>query len=183
MGVNSIMENKFERLERTLVAKGSIIDYYQDTIKVPNGNIVKWDFISHNGAAAILPVCDDGRIIMVRQYRSALERETIEIPAGGRNGEEETRVAAIRELEEETGYQSDDVEFLISVRTAVAFCEEKIDIYVAKNLKKTEQNLDEDEFIQIEYYTMDELEKMIFSGVIEDGKTIAAVMSYKSKYM
>lgn len=74
---------EFKRLERTLVAHGAIIDYYQDTMQVPNGNIVKWDFIGHKGAAAVLPVDGQGRIIMVRQYRNALDRYTLEIPAGG----------------------------------------------------------------------------------------------------
>ncbi|MDE5931410.1 MAG: NUDIX hydrolase, partial [Lachnospiraceae bacterium] len=74
---------KFERLDRTLIHKGAIIDYYQDTVKVPNGNIVKWDFIAHKGAAAVVAVNADGKLLMVRQYRNALDRETLEIPAGG----------------------------------------------------------------------------------------------------
>ncbi|MFI3212662.1 MAG: NUDIX hydrolase [Eubacteriales bacterium] len=174
---------EFKRLERTLVAKGSIIDYYQDTIQVPNGNIVKWDFIGHKGAAAVIPVRDDGKLLMVRQYRNALDRVTLEVPAGGLNGAEEpTKVAAARELEEETGYKSDHLELLISIRTTVAFCNEKIDIYVAKNLQKSKQNLDEDEFINVEAYSVDELAEMIYSGKIEDSKTISAIMCYKNKY-
>ena len=86
----------------------------------------EWDFVSHRkGAAAVLPVLDDGRIIMVRQYRNALERETIEIPAGCRDFVgEDTRLCAERELKEETGYSSDDISFLLSLRTTVAFCDE-----------------------------------------------------------
>ena len=74
---------KFKRISRDLVAHGAILDYYQDTIQVPNGNVAKWDFIKHNGAAAIVPVDEKGRLIMVKQYRNALDRDTIEIPAGG----------------------------------------------------------------------------------------------------
>ena len=80
---------KIERIDRQLVAKGTIIDYYHDIVKIPNGNIVTWDFIGNKGAAAVIPVKEDGKIIMVRQYRNAIERETIEIPAGGLNHPQE----------------------------------------------------------------------------------------------
>ena len=80
---------EFKRISRDLVAKGAIIDYYQDTMQIPNGNIAKWDVIDHKGAAAVVAVREDGKLLMVRQYRNALERETLEIPAGGLNGREE----------------------------------------------------------------------------------------------
>lgn len=76
---------QFERIERKLIAHGAIIDYYHDIVKVPNGNVVTWDFIGHKGAAAVVPVTEEGKILMVRQYRNALDRETLEIPAGGLN--------------------------------------------------------------------------------------------------
>lgn len=178
------MAEEFKRLSRDLVYKGSIIDYYKDTVQVPNGNVVKWDFIGHKGAAAIVPVREDGKILMVRQYRNALDRYTLEIPAGGLNGADEpTKTAAARELEEETGYRSEDVDFLISIRTTVAFCNEKIDIYVAHNLIKTHQHLDEDEFINVEAYTVDELMDMIYDTTIQDSKTICAIMTYAHKYL
>ncbi|MDE6750649.1 MAG: NUDIX hydrolase [Lachnospiraceae bacterium] len=175
--------DKFERLERTLVHKGAIIDYYQDTVKVPNGNIVKWDFIGHKGAAAVIAVNDEGKLLMVRQYRNALDRETLEIPAGGLNSiEEPTDVAAARELEEETGYKAGKLELLITIRTTVAFCNEKIDVYVATDLKPSRQNLDEDEFIGVETYSIEELAQMVYDCKIQDGKTIASLMAYKNKY-
>lgn len=174
---------EFKRLDRKLVYKGSIIDYYKDTIRVPNGNVVQWDFIHHNGAAAVVPVREDGKILMVRQYRNALDRYTLEIPAGGLlSPEEPTKEAAARELEEETGYRSENLSLLITLRTTVAFCNEKIDIYVAQNLSKGTQHLDEDEFINVEAYEPEELCRMIYDGTIEDSKTISAIMSYKNKY-
>lgn len=176
------MADEFKRLDRKLVFRGSIIDYYRDTVLVPNGNVVEWDFIGHKGAAAVVPVTDDGKILMVRQWRNALDRYTLEIPAGGLNGEP-TDIAAARELEEETGYRTEDISLLISIRTTVAFCNEKIDIYVARNLKRTQQHLDEDEYIDVKAYTVEELCDMIYSGQIEDSKTIAAIMSYKNKYV
>ena len=176
------MSDEVRRVNRTLIHKGAIIEYYVDTMEFPGGSQAKWDFIKHNGAAAAVPVTEDGKILMGRQYRNALERYTLEIPAGGLNPGENTDVAAARELEEETGYASDDLELLISLRTTVAFCNEKIDIYVAKNLVKTHQHLDEDEFLNVEAYSLKELEDKIFRQEIEDSKTIAALMAYKVKY-
>ena len=126
---------RVSRINRELKYSGTMIEIYADTISVPNGNVVQWDFIKHKGAAAVVPITDDGKVVMVRQYRNALDRETLEIPAGGLDTQDEpTIVAAARELEEETGYKSNDLEFLITVATTVAFCNEKIDIYLARNL-------------------------------------------------
>lgn len=178
------MADEFKRLDRELVYHGAIVDFYKDTVQVPNGNIVKWDFIGHKGAAAVIPIREDGKLLMVRQYRNALDRYTLEIPAGGLNGAEEpTLDAAARELEEETGYRSEELELLLTIRTTVAFCNEKIDIYVARNLLKSKQNLDEDEFINVEAYSVEELCDMIYAGKIEDAKTISAIMTYKDKYV
>lgn len=177
------MPEKYERLERNLIAKGSIIDYYQDVMKIPNGNTAKWDFIKHKGAAAIIAVKPDGKILMVKQYRNALERETIEIPAGGYNGAVETmEEAAKRELREETGYLAGQMEFLISIRTTVAFCNERIDIYYASDLSLGEQELDDDEYLEVTSYTIDELIQMIYDGTIHDSKSICGLMCYYNKF-
>lgn len=172
---------EFERLNRELVHKGAIVDFYTDTVKIPNGNTAKWDFIKHKGAAAIIPVDEDGRVIMVRQYRNAIEKNTLEIPAGGLNPGEDMKTCAARELEEETGYRAAQVEHLLDLYTTVAFCNEKIGIYYTRELVPSAQHLDEDEYVSIERYTIDELTDMIFKGIIEDGKTIAAIMAYKAK--
>lgn len=174
----------FERLDRKLVAHGHILDYYEDTIAVPNGNIAHWDFIKHKGAAAVVPVLPDGRILMVRQYRNALDRETIEIPAGGLNENEDPFECAKRELKEETGYASERMEFLISVNTTVAFCNEKIPVYVAfLDGNQGEQHLDEDEYIKVEPYDLDSLCELIYSGELNDSKTVASILAYKDKYV
>ena len=177
------MADEFKRLDRELVYKGSIIDFYKDTVQVPNGRVVKWDFIKHQGAAAVVPVTADGKLLLVRQYRNALDRYTLEIPAGGLNGPDEpTKEAAARELEEETGYRAGKIQWLITIRTTVALCNETIDIYVATDLIPGSQHLDEDEYIDVEAYTVDELCEKIFAGEIEDSKTISAIMSYRAKY-
>lgn len=174
---------EYKRLERNLVANGVILDYYQDTMQIPNGNIAKWDLIDHKGAAAVVAVREDGKLLMVRQYRNALERETIELPAGGLNSRQEpTADAAMRELEEETGYTCEKVELLNSIYTTVAFCNEKIDIYLARDLKPGKQHLDEDEFINVEAYTVEELKEMIFQCKIQDSKTICGILTYAAKF-
>ena len=174
---------EYKRLSRELVAHGAIIDYYQDTMQSPNGNSAKWDFNKHKGAAAVVPIDEQGRLIMVRQYRNALERYTLEIPAGGlQTPEEPTRDAAARELSEETGYHCDQLELLLSIRTTVAFCNEKIDIYVAEHLTPGKQHLDEDEYVQVKAYPLEELVDKIYAGEIQDSKTVAAILAYKDKY-
>ena len=91
--------------------------------------------------------------------------------------------SVVRELEEETGYKSEHLEWLLTLRTTVAFCDEKIEIYVAKDLIPSHQHLDEDEYVDVKAYTLDELKEMIFTGKIEDSKTIAAILAYESKYI
>lgn len=175
--------DKFDRLDRKLVHKGTIINMYEDTIRVSNGNVVHWDFIGHNGAAAVIPVTKDGKIVLVKQWRNALDRFTYEIPAGGLNPGEKMIDAAARELEEETGYKSSDLELLISLRTTVAFCNEKIEVYIARELEKAEQNLDEDEEIEVYEFEIKELLDMIKSCEIEDSKTVSAILAYYSFYV
>lgn len=177
------MVQKFERLGRKLVYTGIRLRIYQDELKTPSGRIVKWDHIAHPGAAAVVPVTDDGKIIMVKQFRNSPDRITLEIPAGGRNEGEDFYDCAKRELEEECGYRSDDLEFLISVDTEIAFCNEQIDVFVAKNLIPSVQNLDPDEYIDLVEMEVDQLEEMIFDGTIKDSKTISAILAYKEKYL
>ena len=166
---------EIKRLKRELKFEGSILKFYQDTMQIPNGNIALWDFIAHKGAAAVVPVLPDGRLVMVRQYRNALERYTLELPAGALNEADEPKdVCAARELEEE-------LTWLINVNTTVAFCNEIIGIYLATDLEKTSQHLDEDEFVDVVYCELQELLDMIYSGKITDGKTIAGILAYAQK--
>lgn len=178
------MSEEIKRVKRELMYKGTVLEVYKDSMEFANGNHEEWDFIKHNGAAAVVPVLDDGRILMVTQFRNALDRKTLEIPAGKLDDpEEEGRICAARELEEETGYRSDQLEWLINIRTTVALCNEKIEVYVARNLKAGVQNLDENEYVNVKAYTVDELKEKIFSGEIEDSKTIASVLAYEARYL
>ena len=176
--------DEIKRIDRTLVANGRVIDYYQDTMLMPDGSTVKWDLIDHVGAAAVVAVREDGKILMVRQYRNPLERQTIEIPAGKLDSrDEDPRNAAERELAEETGYICDDIEYLTTIYTTVAFCNEKIGLFLAKGLKdRHPQHLDDDEYIDLEAYTLDEVRQMIYDGKIQDAKTVIGILLYASKY-
>lgn len=169
------------RLSRQLKYQGTILKIYEDTV-MANGHEAHWDFIHHDGAAAVLPVTAEGKILMVRQFRNALDRETLEIPAGKLDEPgEPTLDCAHRELEEETGFRTENMEFLISVNTTVAFCDEAIDVYVARDLIPSHQHLDEDEVIEVEAWELQDLLDLIFQGKIKDSKTIAAITSYAVK--
>ncbi len=99
--------NMQKRIKRAWVTKGTILDVYKDTMELPNGKTEEWDFVSHRkGAAAVVAVREDGKLLMVRQYRNALERMTLEIPAGARDSVTEDTKCDIPEIEEETGYRS-----------------------------------------------------------------------------
>lgn len=173
--------NPYKRLKRDIVHKGRIIDYYSDTIEIEGGKLTTFDFIDHKGASAMIPVDEDGNILMVRQYRNAIDQYTLEIPAGGLNQGEDNLTCAIRECEEETGYQAGEVFHLLDLYTTVAFSNEKIAIYYTTGITPSKQNLDEDEFVTPERHSVEELTEMILNGKIVDAKTIAGILAYKAK--
>lgn len=174
------------REKRELAYEGTIVNVYKDYINI-GGKRAVWDYIQHNGAGAVLPVLSNGKILLVRQYRNALDRFTLELPAGKVDSKEEPRrLCAFRELKEETGYSVDSpesLEFLIRINTMVAFGDEEIDIFVAKDLKKGEQHLDDDESIDVEEWELKDLLDLIYSGELKDSKTVAGILAYNNKYM
>ena len=176
--------DKIERVSRTLAYQGTILKIYKDHMRFPDGVEADWDFIHHDGAAAVVPVMDDGRILMVRQYRPALERFTLELPAGKLDapGEDKCECAA-RGLEEETGYKAGKMEWLINLHSWIAFTNELIGVYLATELKPDEQKLDDFEYIDVEAYSVEEACDMIYKGEITDAKTIAGIMAYINKYI
>ncbi len=178
------MPDKQERIGRKLIHKGNIVEFHEDQILLPDGRKTTYDFVKHIGAAAIVPITDDGKILMVKQYRNAIDSYTLEIPAGGRDSIDEPTIdTAYRELEEETGYRTDLLVPLVSLNTTVAFCNEKIDIFVANHLILSHQNLDDDEYIDVVAYDVEDLIKMIYDGRIVDAKTMVAILAYKNAYL
>ncbi len=166
------------RLKRELAYQGTVLKIYRDTV-ISNGIEEIFDYIHHNGAAAVLPVTADGKIMLVRQYRNAIDRFTLEIPAGKLDSVDEPKIeCAYRELEEETGYRTDKLEFLMTLNTTVALCNEEIGIFIAKNLIPSKQNLDADESIDVEIWEVKDLLELIYTGKLTDSKTIAAILAY-----
>ena len=170
-----------KRLKRELRAQGTVIGLYKDTVEV-NGTIAEWDYIHHDGAACVVAVNNNGKLLMVRQYRNALDRFTLELPAGKLDSPDEPTIeCATRELEEETGYKAGNMEYLLTVNTTVAFCNERVDVYLATDLEKTAQHLDPEEEINVEEWDIEDLKKLIYEGKMTDGKTIAGIMTYAAK--
>ena len=171
-----------KRLQRELKYSGTILDFYEDTVELPDGQQQKWDYVHHRrgGGACIVPVLEDGRILMVRQYRPAIDRWTLELPAGAKDEAEATTNTAGRELQEETGYATGKPLIqLATIRSAVAYCNEMTDIYLALNVRQTsEQHLDEAEEIRTELHTLQDLLAMIRDGVLQDGKTVTGILAY-----
>ena len=175
----------FRIIEENTVYKGPRTHLVVQDIAMPDGSTAKWDMIRHSGASAVVPIDENGKIIMTRQYRSSIDAESLEIPAGvldvkdGRK--EDPKHCAKRELEEETGYYADEVHYLLSYCSSIGICDEVIHIYYADDLKMREQKLDEGEYIEIERYSIEELIKMIDKGELIDGKTIAGILAYERR--
>ena len=176
------MDYKLRRLDRKLASSGKVLEFYRDTVELPDGHTESWDYVHHKrgGGACVVPVLPDGRILMIHQYRPAVDRETMEIPAGAFDADDpDFAVTASRELEEETGYRCGKITRLVRLDTAVAWCNEKVEIYLAEDLVKSgEQNLDEAEEIGLEAIPVEELKRRIFAGEIRDAKTVAGILAY-----
>ncbi len=157
---------------------GKILKIYEDEINLEhNGNITR-EYVKHIGAATILPVINN-KIFFVKQYRHPIEQHLLELPAGTLNRGEDPKLCAIREVEEEIGYKAKDIQFMFKTSVAPGYSSEIIYVYLATDLEKTQQNLDADEFLEIESYTLEEALQFIKDGTIIDAKTISALLYYK----
>lgn len=142
------------------------------------GRNVTRDVVVHPGAVAILPVLDDGRLVLIRNYRFATDRELLELPAGTLEPDEPPERCALRELEEETGYRAGRLEPLCEFYTTPGICTERMWVFVATRLTETRQNLQGAEEIRVVIMAGDHVRQMLRDGQIEDGKTIAALGTY-----
>ena len=156
---------------------GRLLHIYRDTVRLPNGNEVTRELFKHWGAVCVVPVTDDGNVIMERQFRYPLNRVITEIPAGKLDSQEEDRLdAAKRELWEETGFTADNWVSLGDFCPAAAYSSERITMYLATGLHRGERHLDQDEFLNVYEAPMETVIKEIMDGAIDDGKTIAAIL-------
>ncbi|MDO4481828.1 MAG: NUDIX hydrolase [Bacillota bacterium] len=142
---------------------------------IANGIETKREIVHKGGAVAIVPIKEDGTVVMVRQYRIAVEEELLEIPAGLMDPGEEPLQSAVRELKEETGYTAEKWTHMTEFYPTAGFCNEYIHIFMAEGLTPGETCFDETENLEVEEYTQDELLKMIKTGEIHDGKTVAGI--------
>lgn len=163
---------KETKLDGELVYEGHFLKVQRDTIRLPDGKESKREFIRHPGAVVILPLFDDGRVLLERQFRYPLNRVFIEFPAGKIDPHEAALDCAKRELEEETGYTADKWDFVCTIHNAIAYSDEHLDIFLARDLKAGAAKLDEGEFLETFTATVPQLLDGIRSGTITDVKTV-----------
>lgn len=170
------MRNLSEKtIKSQLLYEGRIIDVRLDTVELPNGKQSTREIVNHPGAVAIIPINDNGELLLVRQFRKALEKEIYEIPAGKLEKGENPDACALRELEEETGFKTDVLEKVASFYTSPGFADELIHIYYTNSLIEGKEQLDEDEFLDLVPVSLDEAKSMVTDGRIHDAKTVYAV--------
>ena len=160
-----------------LIYQGKILDFYKDTVRLPNGHSATRELVRHNGAVAIVPLTDDGRVIVEDQYRYPHDGVILEIPAGKLHGpDEDPDEAARRELREETGFEATELIPMGPFYPTAAYSSETIWLYLAKGLTPGEQKLDDDEFLSVRTVPLEDLVQDILEGKVPDGKTQAAIL-------
>ncbi len=160
------------KIESQKIFSGKILNVRLDRVLLPDGQESTREVVDHPGAVAVVPITDDGRVILVRQYRYPVEEILLEIPAGKLDPGENPDDCAWRELEEETGFVAGRLEKLTSFFTAPGFTNEIIHLYVARELVKAKQKLDGDEFIDVHLYSAVQLKQLIATGGVKDAKTL-----------
>jgi ADP-ribose pyrophosphatase len=162
------------------VYRGRVISLQVDTVRLPNGKTSEREIVRHPGAVAVLALRGD-RMLAVEQYRKALEKVQLEIPAGKLDPAEEPREAALRELEEETGCRARSLQHVWSFSTSPGFADEVLHLFFTDDLEPGEVRLDEDEFLTCSELTLEEAENAIREGRICDAKTLLAVQFWKNR--
>jgi ADP-ribose pyrophosphatase len=178
---------KFEevRVSHSLKYHCAFLDLYEDEVRLPNGKITSRVYIEHLGAAAVLPITIDKKIVLTRQFRYPIGLVSLEVPAGKKDEQgESSKVCAIRELEEETSYVSKDLRFVQTIYNCLGYSNEAIDLYIAFDCDEKEDSAlpDEDEFIETVVYSIKECKELLFSGKITDVKTALLLQHYLLVY-
>lgn len=175
------MEFEEKTIHKESIYEGNIVNVSVHDVTLPNGKTSKREIINHPGAVAVIAVTEEYKLVMVRQYRKALEKEIIEIPAGKLEKEEPPIQSAARELEEETGYKTESLTKVTSFYTSPGFADEIIHLYEAGKLKEGETYTDDDEFVEVMEVSLEEAEDLIEEERIHDAKTMFAVQYLKLK--
>ncbi len=167
-------------IQNELIYDGRVVHLYRETVQLPNGTTASREVVRHNGAVALLPFDADGKLVMVRQFRLPARRTLLEIPAGTLEPGEEPEVCAVRECQEEIGYKPGRIEKIGGVFLAPGYSTEFIHFFLARDLIESRLEHDVDEFLEVERYTLDEVQAMILRGEICDAKTVSALMTYRA---
>jgi ADP-ribose pyrophosphatase len=160
------------QVDSKLAYEGHFLKVQRDTVRLPDGKQSKREYIKHPGAVVILPLFDDGNVLLERQYRYPLQKVFIEFPAGKIDPNEDPLDCAKRELQEETGYTAADWQFLCTIHNAIAYSDEHLDIFLARGLIAGESRLDDGEFLETFTATVPDMLSWIREGKISDVKTV-----------
>jgi ADP-ribose pyrophosphatase len=160
---------------------GRIVDLDRDTVRFPDGSVGQLEMLRHPGAAAVVPFIDDPRdqdprVLLIRQFRHAAEAFIWEVPAGRLDPGESPEDCALRELEEETGMRARTIERLTTIYTTPGFTDERIHLFLARDLETGSPGREADEFMEIQMVRWSEVGRLIQSGAVQDGKTLTALM-------
>ena len=155
---------------------GIVLHVRKDTVELPDGNTSTREYIKHNGAVCVIPVTDKGEIVLERQFRYAIGKILIEIPAGKLEPGEDRLEAAKRELKEETGYVAGKMTYIGEFFGSPALLEERVTMYLATELTKSEMNLDEDEFLEVFTMPLEEAVEKVMSNEFDDAKTQLCIL-------
>jgi len=165
-----------EALESRRIFKGRVVDLSVDRVRLPNGKVCELEMIRHPGASAVVPVDTSGNVLLIRQYRYATGGFILEVPAGKLDPGESPETCAAREVQEEIGFRAGRLEPLGWIWTTPGFTDEKIWLFLAKELTPASQNLQTDEVLSVERLPLDEAVSMALSGDITDSKSICALL-------
>lgn len=167
------------KIDEKRIYNGRILNLAVETHRMPDEREARFEVVQHSGGATALPILPDGRLILIRQFRPAIEDYILEIPAGRLEPGEDTTTCVVRELQEEIGYRPGRIEKLGEIFSSVGFCNELIHIYLAYDLQPVERALEPDEFIELQIMSLDEALELIKNGQLRDAKTKVALLQYK----
>ena len=170
------MELFEKKLSSKQIFDGVVVKLFVDEVELPDGKKSIREIVRHPGAVCVIPVTDEGEVIMVRQFRYAFNQVLLEVPAGKLEPNEDPLSAALRELEEESGVVAQNVEYLGEIYTTVAIFDEKIHVYLATGLSYKNAHPDEGEFLTVEKIPLHTLADMVMNGEIKDSKTQIAIL-------
>ena len=171
-----MMDFTEKRIEREKIFDGHIFNVYLDKVIISDGSIRPREVVEHSGGVCVVPVDDDGNVYMVRQFRYAVGKTILEIPAGKLEKGEEPFEAAKRELSEETGFTADNWTSLGKMYPTPGYCSETLRVYLARGLTAGEMHLDDGEILTAEKLRLDDVMEMIMNGEISDAKTVFGIM-------